>query len=235
MGNASSSSKAPPTLGLVALSWTMPLSKSQVTELMHECIIVTCGCHFQSFTIDRENFHNVLLDIIPQGKDAEIMDLLFTMWDLQGNHFIQFREFLVGISPLACGPRDSLSEILHYSLSLMDTPKSGLITPYNLTKVLRAINATASYLGDNVLKNNEIDEIVRGVFRSSAPKSLRHEDVVYRLRIHPKVHKFIEGRGTNRYRPPEAKDLEQYHLKMIKTAAGSSGRLKASAPILYEC
>ena len=234
MGNASSS-KVPPKLGLVALSWTLPLSKKHVTELMQECIIVTCGCHFQSFTINRESFHKVLFDILPPGKDAEIMDLLFTMWDLQGNHFIQFREFLVGISPLACGPKDSLSDLLHYTLSLMDTPRSGLITPYNLTKVLRAINATASYLGDNVLKNDEIDEIVQGVFRSSAQKSLRHEDVVYRLRIHPKVHKFIEGRGTKRYRPPEAKDLEQYHLKMTTGITGRSGRAKISASNLYEC
>jgi hypothetical protein len=82
----------------------------------------------------------------------------------------------------------------------------------------------------------KFDEILQGVFRSSAPKSLRHEDVVYRLRLHPKVQKFIEGRGTNRYRPPEAKDLEQYHLKMMtKATAESSRRLRVSAPVSYEC
>ena len=214
----------------------MLLTKKQLMELMEECIIVTCGCHFQSFTINRESFREALMDIVPKQKDAEILDLLFTMWDLQGYHYIQYREFLVGISPLACSPRDTLIDTLHFSLSLMDTAKTGCITQYNLTKVLRAINATASYLGDNVLKNSEIDEIVRGVYRTSIAKSMRHEDVVIRIVMHPKVQKFIDGNGTNRYRPPAPKDLEEYQSRIRRNSKEypASG-VRLSGNTLYEC
>lgn len=176
------------------------------------------------------------MDIVPKQKDAEILDLLFTMWDLHGYHYIQYREFLVGISPLACGPRDTIIDTLRYSLFLMDTAKTGYITQYNLTKVLKAINATASYLGDNVLTNSEVDEIVRGVFRSSGAKSLKHDDVVLRLVMHPKVHKFIEGHGTNRYRPPAPKDLEKYQSRIRRDRSGhSASGVRLATTTLYEC
>ncbi len=223
-------------MGLVALARSMPLSKIQVKELMKECIVITCGCHFQSFTIDRESFRRALMDTVPKLHDAEILDLLFTMWDLQGNHYIQYREFLVGISPLGCDPRDSIVDTLRFSLSLMDTAKSGCITQYNLTKVLRAINATASYLGDKVLKNSEIDEIVRGVYRTSLAKSMKHEDVVLRLVMHPKVQEFMDGRGTNRYRPPAPKDFEEYQSRIRMISKEHSGMgLRLSGTTLYEC
>lgn len=235
MGNRTSVSTSP-KLGMVALARSMPLSKNQLAELMKECIVITCGCHFQSFTIDRESFRRALTDTVPKLKDAEILDLLFTMWDLQGNHFIQYREFLVGISPLGCDRRDSIVDILRFSLALMDTAKSGFITQYNLTKVLRAINATASYLGDKVLRNSEIDEIVRGVYRTSVVKSLKHEDVVLRLVMHPKVQKFTEGRGTYRYRPPAPKDLEEYQARISMISKEHSGMgLRLSGTTLYEC
>jgi hypothetical protein len=219
-------------MGLVALSRMMPLSKNQLLDLMHECIITSCGCHFQSFTISQDSFRKAVMDTMVEKKDTDIMDLLFIMWDLQGNHYIQYRDFLVGISPLACGPRDSLSSVLHYSLSLMDTPENGCISQFDLTKVLRAINTSASYLGDSVLKNSEIDGIVRSVFGGPLANVMKHEDVVYRLTMHPKVHKFLEGRGTNRYRPPAAKDMEQYHVRRTKR---TSSKRVSSTPQLYEC
>jgi Ca2+-binding EF-hand superfamily protein len=246
MGNhASTNNHTSSKLYLIALARKMSLSKVQVRELMKMCIYVAHECHFQSFTIDRESFHQVKASILSDPTDSEIMDLLFTMWDLSGLQCIQFREFLVGMSPLASTIGDSTRDILHFSLSLMDTAGIGAITQSNLVKVLRSINATASFLGDNVLTNSEIEIIGESVFRtkatsttSSVVRILKHDTVIHSLIMHPYIQKFIHGKGSHRYRVPKPKDLENYVKK--KKRKGSDyhhhGRKCYSAPkFLYEC
>jgi Ca2+-binding EF-hand superfamily protein len=242
MGNHVSTT-APPKLHLMALARKMSLSKIQVQELMKMCTYVSHQCHFQSYTIDRESFNDVKDKIVSDKRDSEIIDLLFTMWDLQGLHYIQFREFLVGISPLASTSRDSTREILHFSLSLMDTARIGTITQSNLIKVLRSINATASFLGDNVLKNSEIEVIGDSVFQKKTTSSnsvvrvMKHDDVIHSLIMHPYIQKFIHGKGGNRYRVPKPKDLENYvKNKKRKGSENHVQRKCFSAPrFLYEC
>lgn len=229
MGNSTSRE---PKIGLVALARTMPLSKHQLVDLKHECIVVTCGCQFQSFTIDRESFRVALLDTMVEDGDTDILDSLFTMWDMMGNDSIQYREFLVGVSPLASGHRDSLGSTLHYTLALMDTAQSGRITPYNLTKVLKAINSTASFLGDGVLRNAELQEIVSDVFGPSMSQAMSHHDVVPRLIVHPKVHKFIDGKGATKYKPPEQNVVDDYVAKRAKETQSSRGGMLRR---LYDC
>jgi Ca2+-binding EF-hand superfamily protein len=231
MGNSTSAFRDP-KIGLVALAKTMPLSQHQLVDLKHECILLACGHRFQSFTIDRESFGVALLDTMVEDSDTDILDALFTMWDMMGSDSIQYREFLVGVSPLASGSRDSLRSVLHYSLALMDTSQSGIITPYNLTKVLRAINSTASFLGDTVLRNVELQEIVSDVFGTSLSQTMSHDDVVPRLVMHPKVHKFIEGKGGSKYKLPEQNVVDAYEAKRAKeTQTSRDGALRR----LYEC
>lgn len=238
MGNRALSSQ--PKLGLIALARTMPLSKHQLVNLKQECVVVvSCGYQFQSsFTIDRHSFRLALLDILVEDSDTDILDSLFTMWDMMGNDAIHYREFLVGVSPLASGPRDSLGAILHYSLTLMDTSGSGRITPLNLTKVLTAINSTASYLGDNVLRATEIEEIVRDIYGSSMrQQTMSHNDVVPRLVMHAKVKKFMDGRGSGKYKLPEQNVLDAYSSRRAARESNSTSSKSRSETFrrLYEC
>jgi len=219
-------------MGLVALARTMPLSKHQLVDLKSECIVITCGCHFQSFTIDRDSFRVALLDTMVEDSDTDILDQLFTMWDMMGSDSIQYREFLVGVSPLASGPRDSLGSILHYSLALMDASNSGRITPYNLAKVLKAINSTASFLGDGVLRTTEIQQIVQDVYGTSSPQTMSHNDVVPRLVMHPKVHKFVDGKGSGKYQLPEQNVLDAYAARSKTQSRKSKNEALRR---LYEC
>jgi hypothetical protein len=91
----------------------------------------------------------------------------------------------------------------------MDTARTGNITRHNLAKVLKSINTTAAYLGDKVLSGREVDEIVDQVFGQAHMASLAkpHADVVPRLVLHPKVHKFVHAEGSSRYRPPTYQQL----------------------------
>lgn len=194
---------------------------------MSECIIVTCGCQFSSFTIGRDSFREAVLDTVTGTTASEVLDLLFTMWDIQGNHFIQYREFLVGVSPLASSQNDTLSTALRYSLHLMDTANTGRTTQSNLLKVLMAINTTASYVGDHVLRPNEVQEIVRHVFgrNTSLSRTMSHNDIVPRLVMHPKIDKFMSGCGSLRYRPP-SEELTRQSKRRRRTGGNT---------LLYEC
>mmetsp|Transcript_13468 Transcript_13468/g.14953 ORF Transcript_13468/g.14953 Transcript_13468/m.14953 type:complete len:265 (+) Transcript_13468:132-926(+) len=193
MGNIQSS----PGLGLVALSRELPLSKNQLSSLMRECVFLNSSAKCV-LTIDRDTFHGAMVSCLFHRSVIEVFDHLFTLWDSKGYDFVEFRIFLVGISPLACGPRDSLSSALFFSMELMDPVGTGCINPSNLSKILIAINSTASFLGDPVLANREIQEIVRHVFLSYS-YTRTNADLVPRLVRHPKVAKIINGKGTERY------------------------------------
>lgn len=52
---------------------------------------------------------------ISDPTDVEIFKLLFTMWDSDGHEKIPYKNFSVGVSPLAC-PHDDLASVLRFAL-----------------------------------------------------------------------------------------------------------------------
>mmetsp|Transcript_2957 Transcript_2957/g.4455 ORF Transcript_2957/g.4455 Transcript_2957/m.4455 type:complete len:226 (-) Transcript_2957:20-697(-) len=189
-----------PKMGILALSKKMSLTQIQLIDLMRECIVVTCGVKRENFTIDENSFQSALKDCMFKSSDADILNDLFTMWDEEGFGFVSYRTFLAGLSPLACGDCYTIGSALSFSMKLIDPGKTGCITPVRVYELLVAINKTAGFLGDPVLKAVEIQDIVKHVFlRQSHTRT--HKDVLPRLERHPSIAKFVNGRGTQRYRP----------------------------------
>ena len=132
-------------------------------------------------------------------SDTEILDRLFTMFDKTGDDQVNFREFVVGISPLITG--DVVSK-LNFSFELYDLDGTGQIRPNEMSFILSSMNATASYFGDPVMTSDQIESLVDDIFKtadSSGTGTLSYSEYMTAVAEHPVLVSFITGAGSVRY------------------------------------
>ena len=70
-------------------------------------------------------------------EDLEVINLLFTMWDSEGDEEISYRHFIMGIAPLAC-PDEGLDSILRFSLQISDDDRRAAIDDDELFDMLHS-------------------------------------------------------------------------------------------------
>ena len=108
-------------------------------------------------TVNRTEFTEATTAIGINQNDSDILDRLFTMFDKTGDDVINFKEFVVGISPLISGtPFDKLD----FALRLYDLDGTGSVKANELTNVLSNINRVASYFGDPVMTEEQLSNLV---------------------------------------------------------------------------
>merc|ERR1711998_55529 len=95
-------------------------------------------------------------------SDKEILERLFIMLDKTGDYTINFKEFLCGISPLITG---TVIEKITFALELYDLDGSGLVKPFQFTFVLKSMNSTASFFGDPVMTQEQIEQLTDEIFK----------------------------------------------------------------------
>ena len=111
--------------------------------------------------INREDFEIAL--VRAKLTDVQVFDMLFALWDNAKIGEVPYREFCVGISPLAC-PFDDLSTILEFAVRVSDDSNRKELEWRQVYELLTGINLTAKYFGDEHLLPNEIDEIIESLF-----------------------------------------------------------------------
>lgn len=90
--------------------------------------------------ISRRAFnHNVQLCKINEKPDAEILDCLFTMWDMRGDDSILVPPFLLSLAPLACR-YDDLKEVFSFALSVFIKETNGELSADKLVFILKRKN-----------------------------------------------------------------------------------------------
>ena len=150
-------------------------------------------------TITRGEFREALEIVNVSESDTEILDRLFTMYDKTGDDQVNFREFIVGVSPLITG--DVVSK-LNFSFELYDLDGTGLIRPTEMSFILTAMNSTASYFGDPVMTSEQIELLVEDVFKqgdSDGKGALNYSEFMSVVADHAVLTSFISGAGTVRY------------------------------------
>mmetsp|Transcript_21384 Transcript_21384/g.42709 ORF Transcript_21384/g.42709 Transcript_21384/m.42709 type:complete len:201 (+) Transcript_21384:234-836(+) len=150
-------------------------------------------------TITRSEFRESLEAVGVTESDTEILDRLFTMFDKTGDDQVNFREFVVGISPLITG--DVVSK-LNFSFELYDLDGTGQIRPNEMSFILSSMNATASYFGDPVMTSDQIESLVDDIFKtadSSGTGTLSYSEYMTAVAEHPVLVSFITGAGSVRY------------------------------------
>ena len=145
-------------------------------------------------TITRDEFTRGLDEISVAEADAEILERLFTMFDKMGDGQINYREFVVGVSPLA---RGDVPQKLQFAFELYDVDESGHVKAAEMCFVLNAINNVASWFGDPAMQPDEIDTCVEDVFKQAGgAMSVAYTENITVIAEHAVVRQFLAGSGT---------------------------------------
>lgn len=206
MGNiGSSSAKSLDTLALVAVANGMTLTQQQLIDVRKNCTIGSLGQKRMRFNISRLSFQKAMAraNVSQAANDWDIIEQLYTLWDQDGeDERLDFREFLAGISPLACAGK-TLPEILHFAMQMFDIQHTKHIDRTELEIVLSGINVTAAYFGDRVLSKEQVEVICDSAFLSLENDDLSHQACARTLSTHPMVERFVLGKGPCKYFPAD--------------------------------
>jgi hypothetical protein len=119
---------------MVAVARKLGLKRFQVVVLREA---LATFADYEGY-VDKESFNQALERAkITDQDDIQIFDLLFTMWDGEGNEKIPCRPFSVGISPLACS-QDEIISVLLFALHISDEKSSGVIDAQELHVLLNS-------------------------------------------------------------------------------------------------
>jgi len=190
--NNSNPEQSLPSLAMMAVAQKIFLKKVHILILRY-----AMAKHSDDFgMIERQGF-NMALTRANLSNITNVFDLLFSMWDNADDGKVSYKEFCLGISPLAC-PSDNLSVILRFALHVCDDLDRKRIERKKLQELLTGINSTASYFGDAHLLTVEIDDIVEAVFEEE--ESISHDKCVKQLSTNPYIKRFVSGKARSNVR-----------------------------------
>ena len=134
MGSSSSKgSRGEDLLAIECMAKYMSVSKQQLIDLRNRCYMAMDSKR----KIDRRTFNtNVQQCKIQESPDAEILDALFTMWDLHGEERILCPPFILSLAPLACEDED-LEQTLTFALDIFERETKGKLSADRLVFILK--------------------------------------------------------------------------------------------------
>jgi Ca2+-binding EF-hand superfamily protein len=133
-------------LAMMAVARNCTLDRVQIVALRN----AMAGLCDKNEMIDKEGF-DTALELAQLSNVAEIFHLLFTMWDNAGIDRVPFKEFCVGISPLAC-PHDDIHTILRFALRMSDEINRGCIELHELHRLLSSKAIQKNMTKDSTLR-----------------------------------------------------------------------------------
>eukprot|EP01038_Epipyxis_sp_PR26KG_P011206 gene11206-15030_t len=152
--------------------------------------------------LNRSEFSEAIAIVGINQNDADILDRLFTMYDKSGDDQINYKEFIVGISPLISG---SHIEKIDFAFRLYDIEGSAYLRAKEMVNVLSQMNRVASYFGDPVMTEDQITSIILDVLEMAGGSleglnaSLHYTEYIKMIADHPIVNVFISGGGSVQY------------------------------------
>mmetsp|Transcript_14370 Transcript_14370/g.26116 ORF Transcript_14370/g.26116 Transcript_14370/m.26116 type:complete len:208 (-) Transcript_14370:46-669(-) len=205
MGNGQA--KRSKRMAMEAMSHMVQLTKNQLLELREKCYHYCIHDEANdennehSFNISREDFRAAMQDvgIADVDLDAEVLDKLFTMWDLNEVDRIPLLEFLTGVTPLTSWA--DVQSKLQFAFEVFDIHREGRLRESDTLSVLASINSTAAYFGDPILTTDQIKEVIRKVYDVHQDREgfLCYRDHVDKICAHKTIIQFINGQGPARY------------------------------------
>ena len=196
MGNAPSQEEVFATAAMAKyMSWT----KVQLMEVRGICQSFavqnnnTTNKATTTTTINRKQFLYALHRVgVIETPDIDVLSNLFTLFDEKGHNRNNLRQFLTGISPLACRG-NKLDQVLLFALKVYDFEGTGKIGHQGLVQVLKSLSFTAQLFDDHVPTETQIYKLVDstfgtlvGIMTPDIPPML-HEDCVEALLDEPTI------------------------------------------------
>ena len=133
MGSSASKTNTEDCLAVECIAKYMSISKQQLVDLRNRCYMAMDSKR----KISRRAFnHNVKLCKIQEKPDAEILDGLFTMWDMHGDDKILVPPFILSLAPMACR-YEGLKEVLNFALTVFVKETKGELSADKLVFILK--------------------------------------------------------------------------------------------------
>lgn len=131
-------------LRTAAVSKYMKLTKPQVLEILDRLEAHTAtnspvgrSKHHRGTTVRRAVWMQAVAAAgVRKEPDQDILDLLFTMWDVSGTGRVARAELVVGISVLACR-YDGVEDALRFALEVSDQNEKRMISSHDANALLR--------------------------------------------------------------------------------------------------
>lgn len=134
MGNAISATTGE-SLVTASMARYMTLTQEQAIAIRNELLPMAVK---RRGSIKRGNFHFALQQAdLAENPDQEVLDLLFTMWDMTGSGRVAGVEFVIGMSVLACKD-ESIEEAIRFALEIADGNNTGKISSKDSIALLRS-------------------------------------------------------------------------------------------------
>ena len=151
-----------PTMSIYALSPTHNITVKTLEKLMDKLYEKYDAS--MPFMIQRSDFLGAMSRMSEfEELDIDIFNALFTMFDFKGNDTASYREILAAVA--ATMLEGTPSERLENAMDIYDyLSQTGSISRKDMLKVLAAINNTASFFGDLVVRTKELEKIVMEVY-----------------------------------------------------------------------
>jgi hypothetical protein len=127
MGNLACHSNEKPLVSS-AMARYVSLTKEQVISMRD--IVFPLAATTKHGTINRESF-NMAMDKadVKLYPDQDVLNLMFTLWDLTGNiDNVNCKELCVGISLLACPQESTFDGVIAFALNVLDFYKTDMIS-----------------------------------------------------------------------------------------------------------
>ena len=126
------------SLAVVAMSKYLHLTRVQVIALRNCFVNLADDCGM----ITRNRFRIAVTRVkIDHENDVDVLDLLFTMWDVKGEDKVPYCEYVVGVSILA-GPFDHLRDALMFAIEVADVAHTRDINAKQLIIILKCKEQT---------------------------------------------------------------------------------------------
>lgn len=109
-------------------------------------------------------------------------------------------QFLCGVAPLITG---DTKEKVGFAHELYDVDGVGIVKKPEMTFILRAMNDTASYFGDPVMSQDQIQVLIDEIFEKfddeENPQGINYKECMTAIVQHPVLVSFVKGEGPVRY------------------------------------
>jgi Ca2+-binding EF-hand superfamily protein len=129
--NANAQNTAKP-LAIAAVARALKLRKSKVLYLREVLASLSDNDDCINYDFFKEGLKQAKFS---KSREVDVFDLLFTMWDCDGEDKIPYKDLVVGIAPLAC-PEEDLAKMLQFAMIVSDHDKRGTIGCDELEDVL---------------------------------------------------------------------------------------------------
>jgi Ca2+-binding EF-hand superfamily protein len=194
-------------MGVACMASTTPNINRSTVQMMLKMMKEVPMNVASPFTVANVDFFRIVNSIeFYDDSDLEILNALFHLFDTKGNATVLYREYLAGVT--ACLIAEPLQAVLVLAFEVYDIKGSNDLSRADLRKILHAINHTASYFGDRVLQDSDVEDIVVDLFHLvSSSNSTDHTEVdrvpacqcAELLLVNDLVLSFLNGQGTKQF------------------------------------